>query len=267
MDLGSEVSVLPGVGEKTAEILRKAGFLTVKDLFYYLPREYENYQSAVKITDLEPGKVTIIAKVKDAKTRYGRRRNFAITEATLYDDTDSIRAVWFNQPYRAKQLETGREFLFVGSYEFKNGRYQLMSPSVNLVPDEFKSAKKAASTTAEAPASAPKNAILPVYSAKTPLKSTDFTKLFKNFRPEFAKIPDLLPDTEHTPDFVKKNARFIKKYFNLAQARFSVLPTGASGGAGRRGLLHDRGKFLRVQVVRERRGRDRHRRAEKNGCP
>ncbi|MBQ6355153.1 ATP-dependent DNA helicase RecG [Candidatus Saccharibacteria bacterium] len=198
MDLESEVSALPGVGEKTASTLKKAGFLTVKDLLYYLPREYENYQSAVKICDLNPGKVTIIAKVKDAKTRYGRRRNFTITEATLYDDTDSIRAVWFNQPYRAKQLETGREFLFVGSYEFKNGRYQLMSPSVNLVPEELKDA---------ASPKAPKSAILPVYSAKTPLKSTDFSRLFKGFRPEFAKIQDLLPRTEHTPDFVKPGAR------------------------------------------------------------
>lgn len=35
-------------------------------------------------------------------------------------------------------------------------------------------------------------------------------------------------------DFVKKNARFIKKYFNLAHARFGVLPTellGAPVGA------------------------------------
>ena len=207
MDLESEVSVLPGVGEKTAETLKKAGFLTVKDLFYYLPREYENYQSAVKIADLKPGKVTIIAKVKDAKTRYGRRRNFAITEATLYDDTDSIRAVWFNQPYRAKQLETGREFLFVGSFEFKNGRYQLISPSVNLVPDEFKLAARKSATKGPAAKPAKNSAILPIYSAKTPLKSTDFARLFKNFRPEFAKIPDLLPFTEHTPSFVKPASR------------------------------------------------------------
>ena len=45
-----------------------------------------------------------------------------------------------------------------------------------------------------------------VYSAKSGLKPADFRKLFNHLRPEFAKIPDLLPMTEGKPNFVKKNA-------------------------------------------------------------
>ena len=43
MDLGASVEKIKGVGPKTAETLKKAGIKTVRDFFYNLPRDYENY--------------------------------------------------------------------------------------------------------------------------------------------------------------------------------------------------------------------------------
>jgi hypothetical protein len=37
--------------------------------------------------------------------------------------------VWFNQTYRVRQFHPEKEYYFTGSYELKNGRYSLISPS------------------------------------------------------------------------------------------------------------------------------------------
>ena len=133
MVLSSPIEDIKGVGPKTAELLNKAGIFTLRDLAYYLPRTYENYQQAQKISDLRPGQVTIKAKVDDVHS--SRRGRLTITEAVLRDDSGAIRAVWFNQPYRAKQLDDHRDFYFSGKMEFSYGHYQRSNPSVTLAGD------------------------------------------------------------------------------------------------------------------------------------
>ena len=61
MDLSSEVTAVNGIGEKIAAKLKKAGIYSIRDFLYFLPRDYENFQSTVKICDLRPGKVLVRA--------------------------------------------------------------------------------------------------------------------------------------------------------------------------------------------------------------
>ena len=63
MDLFAPVEELKGVGPKTAEALKKAGIRTVRDFFYNLPRDYENFQAAGSIAEMRPGKVVIRGKI------------------------------------------------------------------------------------------------------------------------------------------------------------------------------------------------------------
>lgn len=194
MDLTAEVSTVKGIGERTARVLAKAGIFTVGDLLYFLPRDYENYQTAIPIKDLKPGKVVVRGKVESAKVMYTRRRGLTITEAIIRDDTGAMRAVWFNQPYRAKQFDSKREYFFIGNYEMKGNRFQLMTPSATLVEDIDPSA-----------------AMQPIYKATGGIKSLQFRKYFDKLRPEFNKIPDILPgaveNAPNTPDFVFPHAR------------------------------------------------------------
>lgn len=192
MDMNQEVTFLPGIGPKTAETLEKAGIFTIRDLFYYLPRTYENYQSATSLSEIRPGRVVVRAKVKETRNHPARSRRLVITEAILEDETDTIRAVWFNQAYRANQFENNKYYIFSGSYELKNGRYQLSSPQVRVAP---------------AISDSEHDGLQPVYPMKSALKPDYFRRLITGARGEFAKIPDLLPITEGKPDFVKKNAR------------------------------------------------------------
>lgn len=194
MDMQAEVTEVKGIGEKIATKLRKAGIFTVRDFLYFLPRDYENYQAAVKISDLKPGKVLLKGHISNLKTTATRRRGLTITTGVISDETGSIRVVWFNQAYRAKQFDERYEYYFTGTYDFKNGRYQLTSPSAVLAKD-----------VAESIGSTDSN-IVPVYRAVSSIPSNKLHRLFENFRSDFALIPDILPDIK-APAFIHPGIR------------------------------------------------------------
>jgi ATP-dependent DNA helicase RecG len=177
MDISLSLSEIKGIGPKTAEAFAHAGFVTIRDLIYYLPRTYENYQCVGQIADLRPGKITIRAMAEDIKTSQNRR-GLTITEASLRDKTGAIRAIWFNQPYRAKQFRPGKEYYFTGDFGFLYGRYQLTNPAATLASDFEKVG----------------DAIVPIYSAKAPLKPGAVKKAISLFKSSFHQIPDLLPN-------------------------------------------------------------------------
>ncbi len=173
--LGS-VEELPGVGPKTAEILRKYGINTVRDMFYNLPRDYENYAAPTQIAEIRPGKVVIRGKISQISTRRARRRNLTVTEGIISDGTGAVRVVWFNQFYREKQFSEEKEYFFTGNYELKNGRYSLISPAC-----------------AEVAQIDPRAGLSPVYVAHGGLKAQDFRRIMQKSRDLFAFVPDLLP--------------------------------------------------------------------------
>ena len=179
MDLGASIEEVKGIGPKTADVLHKAGIFTLRDLVYHLPRDYEDFQQAQSIAALRPGNVTLKAKVESITTRR-MRRNLSITEATLRDQTGAIRAIWFNQPYRAKQFDSDKEYYFAGTMDLKYGHYQISNPSATLASDyDF------ATNTAK---------IQPIYPARGSVKSQDFKKFIKVIQNNIALIPDMIPN-------------------------------------------------------------------------
>ena len=188
MDLAESVEVLKGVGPKTAEVLKKHGIRTVKDFFYNLPRDYENYEKPTSIAEIRPGKVVVRGKIDSLSTRRARKRNLSITEGVIRDNTGAIKVIWFNQSYRVKQFSPDKEYFFTGNYELKNGRYSLITPSSAEVGDIE-----------------PKTGLNPIYVAHGSLKSHDFKRLINNSRDIFASIPDFLP---YVPAGTRKKALF-----------------------------------------------------------
>ena len=179
MDLGAPIQDVKGIGPKTAEVLHKAGIFTLRDLVYHLPRDYEDFQQAQHIADLKPGNVTVRAYVDEIKTRR-MRRNLAITEATLRDKTGAVRAIWFNQPYRAKQFEKDIEYYFTGVMGLNYGRYQISNPSAVTAKDYDSKLNT--------------YKIQPVYPARGSVKSQDFKKFIKTIDNNIALIPDMIPN-------------------------------------------------------------------------
>ncbi len=176
MNPGASIDAIKGVGDVTAEQLRQGGISTIYDLINFLPRAYEDFSTVSNISDIQPGNVTIRARCETVATR-PVRRGMRITTATLYDQSGKIQAVWFNQPYREKQLKTGEEFVFSGTFEFSYNRYQLTNPS--------------AEKTADLPVAS--HQLLPVYRMIQGLKVPFLRKLLTEVKPLMTRLGETLP--------------------------------------------------------------------------
>ena len=173
---GTSLESVKGVGEKTGAQFTAAGIKTVGDLITFLPRAYEDFSHITRIADIAPGKVTLKARCEKIETR-PVRRGMRVTTAILVDQTGKVQAVWFNQPYREKQLKTGEEFFFSGEFEFSYNRYQLTNPSAEKV--------------SEMPVQTDR--ILPIYRAIAGLKTPLVRKILAELKPFITMLPETLP--------------------------------------------------------------------------
>lgn len=171
----SPIEAVKGVGPATASKLRAGGITTVADLLYLLPRRYDDFSAPVPIAQVRPGLVTIRARCHSVTTRTVRR-GLQVTNAVLVDNSGQLRAVWFNQPYRASQLQKAGEVLLSGQFELQRGRYHLTNP--NLEP---------------AGKSSPGGRIVPIYRQVGGLSSAMIRSLLRQLRPLMASLPEALP--------------------------------------------------------------------------
>lgn len=117
MNLHQPLSVLPGVGPKSAEKFAKLGIETLQDLLLYFPFRYEDFQSK-QVLDLEDGEKAVISGIVATPANvqyYGFKRNrlrFSIKQGEV------ILAVnFFNQPYLADKVEVGANIAIFGKWD------------------------------------------------------------------------------------------------------------------------------------------------------
>ena len=95
--------------------LEKLGIKTVGDLLTHFPVRYDDFSKIYTIAELEPGQqATIQGTIEEVHVRHSFRRGMDIVEGVVADQTGSVRAVWFNQPYLANVLKAGRTANFSG---------------------------------------------------------------------------------------------------------------------------------------------------------
>ncbi|QQS18418.1 hypothetical protein IPL68_07600 [Candidatus Saccharibacteria bacterium] len=176
MKLSDSVETVNGVGPAIAKGIKSLGINTVFDLVDYLPMRYEDYSEVLMVKDLRPGAVTVKATVKQATGRYVRR-GMHITEAVFSDETGSVRAVWFNQPYRAAALKPGHEYYVSGLYELSHQRFQIMNPSAEQVKDFPVNTAR----------------IVPVYRQSKLVSTNQLRKLIAACVPTLRTLPETLP--------------------------------------------------------------------------
>ncbi len=152
------------------------GVHSVADLIENFPRRYEDYSAVTPINRLHPGPVTIEAVIKQAKGRYVRR-GMHITEAVASDDNDSVRLVWFNQPYRESGFKPGQPYFISGQYELSRQRFAIMNPSVELVSDFPVNTAR----------------ILPVYRETKGLTSKQIRRALREVATLIHGLPETLP--------------------------------------------------------------------------
>ncbi len=127
------MSVLESVSERKAARLAEFGVESVLDLVTTYPRRYIDRTRQADVSGLEVGdEAAVLASVHSARSRRARNGR-AVVELTVSDDTGRLAVVFFNQPWRAKQLEAGTEAIFFGKVGEYRGARQMVNPVVDVV--------------------------------------------------------------------------------------------------------------------------------------
>jgi len=130
------VTVLRGISAKRAAILAKLSLVTVFDLITHFPRSYEDWSDIKTIRDLTEGEdIAFIARVgrQPSLLRKGR---LTVLSTVLRDETDAVKAVWFNQPYLADQLKKDETFVFRGRLRGHGQGVSVQNPLFDKEPDD-----------------------------------------------------------------------------------------------------------------------------------
>ena len=103
----SKIHEIKGVGEKTEKLFAKLGIYTVGDLLRYYPRNYDVYEEAVPIAEVEDGRTVTITGTIFGRVQVGGSRNLQVTSIHVKDLTGTIKAVWFRMPFLRNTLAGG----------------------------------------------------------------------------------------------------------------------------------------------------------------
>lgn len=132
--LETPLSETPGIAPGFLKKLQKLGLNTIRDLLWHFPVRYEDFSDIYKISDVVPGQlVTIQGTIEDADMRRAWRKRMTIVEATIRDDSGTIKAIWFNQPYILQTLKSGRLANFSGKVGVTNSELYLRHPAHEFI--------------------------------------------------------------------------------------------------------------------------------------
>ena len=171
------VTVLPGIGPKTAVAMAAEGIHCIRDLLFHLPRRYED-RSGLSHLDGSAGAgewILIRGRVHDLRVRRVPRRRLNITDGVVTDQAGELPVVWFNQPWIARRLDGEQDFYLYGQVrEKKGGRLQLTNPEIEEVVDEGER-------------------IVPVYPRIGRFTGRRLRRLIENCLPAIDSCPEPLP--------------------------------------------------------------------------
>lgn len=199
--LNSLITTLPRLGKATANDFAKLGVRTVRDLLFHIPFRHEDFSKIVRAADLkinEPASLRV--KLLTIKNSRSPRKHRLYTEAIFEDNSGSIKAVWFNQPYLPKLLHQG-------DWVFLSGVLQESYFGLHMTNPIFERADNQVDATHA-------GRLIPIYHTRGRLTSRAIRSLVRTALPLATKLTDWLPKEiqtrNHFPPLAKAvtNAHF-----------------------------------------------------------
>jgi ATP-dependent DNA helicase RecG len=134
VSLSTPLTAIKGIGPKFAEKLASLDIITLKDALYYLPSRYLDFSQIVKIADLHEGQVaTIFGTIESISMAKTWKRHIYIIQATIADETGSIKAMWFNQRFLITTLKKGMAVNIAGKVSSDGKKLYFASPMHEII--------------------------------------------------------------------------------------------------------------------------------------
>lgn len=190
--LSQKLDAIKGIGPYYLKRFKKLKLETVEDLIYYFPFRYDDFSQIKNIEDLVPGETaTIGGEILEIKSRRTWKKRMFLTEAIIQDLTGAIKAIWFNQPFIARNIKKGQKVSLAGKVLFEDGIY-FSSPVYEIIRPGLEINLKHTA------------GFIPVYPETRGLTSKAIRFFINKVLEKIEKIPDALPQN-------------LKKKYNLPE--------------------------------------------------
>lgn len=197
------LSEIKGIAPRFLKNFGKLGIFTVKDLLWHFPARYEDFSEIVPIASLEPGQhATVQGVIERIKIRRSFRRHFVIVEAVISDESGSINAAWFNQPYLLNVLRQGRHANFSGKVTAGDEEFRLSHPAYELIhtqtgadmaQTDAKNFPRSSASSQQLSAFLHTGRIVPIYPETRGLTSRGIRFFLEPILRHAERIPEWLP--------------------------------------------------------------------------
>ena len=208
LKLSDSLTKVGGIGPTLNRAFESLGIENIGDLIYYAPRRYDDYSNLLQVKNFKPGLISARLRINNIKSRYVRR-GLHITEALGSDETGTVRLVWFNQPYRSKNIKPDVEYYVSGKFGLTSGRLSIISPSLEL--------------ESEFPIST--NGILPIYKTNKNISVTQIRRAIKAVYSYKFSLNDYIPQSIISQqnliniNLALRNLHFPKSFSDLESSR------------------------------------------------
>jgi ATP-dependent DNA helicase RecG len=169
--LDAGVETMAGVGPALRSKLARLGLRTIRDLLEYRPRDYQRPLGETPVAHLFAEQEAAVAGVVRSTTVRKARGRLTIFKAVVEDESGSVTATWFNQPWLEGKLVAGTAVRLRGVYR----RRELQVKSYDVGD---------AAATAD---------FAPVYPASEELPAGRLRVLVERALERVGDIPDPLP--------------------------------------------------------------------------
>jgi len=130
MNYMDNIITLKGIGDKTAKLFYKLNIYTLHDLLYHFPRDYEVYDTPVKLA-IAPLDVPVTLRLTVTENFVWKKiRSLTIGSGFAQDDTGKVSIVFFNVPYMKNIIKAGETYLMRGKLKKENNHWKLEHPKI-----------------------------------------------------------------------------------------------------------------------------------------
>ncbi|WP_248601165.1 ATP-dependent DNA helicase RecG [Anaerococcus lactolyticus] len=120
---------MKGIGPKKAKALSKLDIYTVRDLYTYYPREYEDRRIKASVLKASPTRSYYFEWKAISKAYVKRLKNMIVSYMYFAEgDFKKIRVIWFNDRFSIRKIRLNETYKFYTKVAYKNGYYESVNP-------------------------------------------------------------------------------------------------------------------------------------------
>jgi ATP-dependent DNA helicase RecG len=131
----ADISVgrLERIGARRLAGLKEMEIETVLDLLSHYPRRYLDRTAQVSVRELKVGEEALVLGVVKRSELRRTKNNKTFVEVVIFDGSGYLKTTFFNQAWRAKQLNVGTEVAMFGRVDVFRDERKMTNPVVDLV--------------------------------------------------------------------------------------------------------------------------------------